>query len=215
MYDPYALCGLREYRTLEDGPLRLEEIHEGVVLLIGLLVSEVEGGEHHVRLAAGHDETLERLLLQEELVEGESLHVAELLLVAVLLALDVEGALDILLLGVVNLELDFLLPRGVEADANLGGVGLLAELDGDPAAGLLEVVEFGVKLLDVAARDFNADRSRREVKRSSAARVDGISGIGPNSWGGKAAIGGLATRVDRSSEVDLGLDGAGWRRTGE
>merc|ERR1719238_1212454 len=104
MYDPYALCGLREYRTLEDGPLRLEEIHEGVVLLLGLLVSEVEGGEHHVRLAAGHDETLERLLLQEELVEAQGLHVAELPLVAVLLALDVEGALDLLLLGVTNPE---------------------------------------------------------------------------------------------------------------
>ena len=36
----------------------IEEVHEGVVLFGSLLVPEVHGSEHHVRLAAGHHEPL-------------------------------------------------------------------------------------------------------------------------------------------------------------
>ena len=155
----------------------LEEIHEGVILVLHLVVAEVGGGEHEVSLAAGDDETLVGLLGLEELVKRVGLGVAELLLVAVLLALDVKRRLHLVLLGVGDGEEGLLLPLGVEADAHLRSVlSAVGALHGHPAAGLLDVVELEGVVMSFVTVIVRGEGRRKKGGGEGAMERNGLDG---------------------------------------
>ena len=129
---------------------RSQEIHEGVVLFRRLFFAKVERGEHEIRLAARDDEALEGLLLLQELVQRKVLFIAQLL------TAHVKHGGDLVVLGIIDAEDEFLLPRRVQTRELLTLVLVLLVLQHNLALRLFDAVKLQVELLHVTAVDLDA-----------------------------------------------------------
>mmetsp|Transcript_9754 Transcript_9754/g.24286 ORF Transcript_9754/g.24286 Transcript_9754/m.24286 type:complete len:251 (+) Transcript_9754:107-859(+) len=131
----------------------VHEAHEGRGVSHLLLLAKALGGEHHLNLAAGHDDGLVGGLAGDQGVDQVLLLVTDL--VAGLLGAHDEGGGALGGVLVSDVKGEVLLPLGVQAQAH-GGLLLLAiDLQHNLGLLLVHIVGLQIQLLDVARSHLN------------------------------------------------------------